>query len=429
MLIAAEDKTDMLIRLDNIRTLKILQQYGYGLIEHNWTPNYPSSPQYIDHNIFFSALKRIFGKENIEVFFIETNRPEERRIVKAQIKEFIGCNFRFQGSNIRDYFTIIAIKSEHVNSSKRWIKYALNKEEENIPDINDYAIFPVKTGFLIMLSELYSYSQIIKNIIGILEKMKLVEKKEIAKSAKKDPPEVRITLRPHTAYVEIADDGLKSEKRLHPLELVRAIAQHSAIPDKFKIPDPTMVTAGTGILPHSHTSISTLFVYNTIKTEYEPAYDEVFTYQPKPEVVSASVGVLIPAGKYLYNYYGEIYSVAFPQMLFIYETQKDGECYKITNCKIFSLKKGPVNIDTKVYCFPFANVDDNGNICFGQNRLPFIKSLSELETFFAFILGMESNNDLYKGEISQRELVETFSAEDVFDESLLKDYGTMKELL
>lgn len=433
MLISCEDKQELIIRLDNIRTLKILQQHGYGLLEHDWTPDYPPCTQCPESNIFMKALRKVFGESNVKYFFIETNYPAERRKIKAEICDFLGCNFRLRAVNLTYSYTIIAVKSKLINSQtrRRWIKVTEGMTFSDFDEFNEYAIFPVKTGFLIMLHDILTYSTIIQELLNVLKKMKAAEEITLEKEPLPISSEIKINIKPDIANIEVTtEDGLSFSRQIHPVDLVQAISQHDVIPEELKKPEPTEVSSSVGILPHDHNSISTIFTKTSIRIEYEPTCEgSSFFYNTKAEKTGASIGILVPAGKYLYNYFKEIYEVAFPQMLFVYQIIEDGEHKLINGCKIFALKKGPVNLESKIYRFPFANVGHDGSLCFGQNKLPIIKDLSELQTFFGFILGMESNNDLYHGKLSQRELVEMFAESDEFDESLLKEYGIIRQLL
>lgn len=433
MLISCEDKQVLITRLDNIRTLKMLQQHGYGLLDHDWSPDYPGYTQCPESNIFMKALRKIFGEANVKHFIIETNVPSERREIKAKICDFLGCNFQLRGANLTYSYTIIAIKSKVINSKTRrcWIKMLGDFHVSDLEEYNEYAMFPVKNGFLIMLHDVFTYSTIIADIINVLKKIKEIREVEQENKPLPKAPEINIVIKPDAANIEvITEDGLSFNRQIHPVDLVQAISQHDSVPEEFNKPEPTEISSSVGILPHNHETISTVFTRSVIRTEYEPLQEgSSFFYATKAEITKKTIGVLVPAGKYLYNFFKEVYEVAFPQMLFIYDILEDGEFKKITGCRIFAFKKGPVNLETKIYKFPFANVGPDGSLCFGQNKLPLIKDLSELQTFFGFILGLESNNDLYHGELSQRELVEMFAKADEFDEAILKEYGVMKQLL
>ena len=84
---------------------------------------------------------------------------------------------------------------------------------------------------------------------------------------------------------------------------------------------------------------------------------------------------------------------------------------RITSVKLGVADRGQLTPKTKMYIYPFSNV--NGfSLCCGANSFPAIKSLHQLMGIMYFIMSMPNNNDHYRTERTQldmeyRELLET----------------------
>ena len=84
---------------------------------------------------------------------------------------------------------------------------------------------------------------------------------------------------------------------------------------------------------------------------------------------------------------------------------------RITSVRLGVADRGQFTPKTKMYIYPFSNV--NGfSLCCGANRFPPIKSLHQLTGIMYFIMSMPNNNDHYRTERTQldmeyRELLET----------------------
>lgn len=84
---------------------------------------------------------------------------------------------------------------------------------------------------------------------------------------------------------------------------------------------------------------------------------------------------------------------------------------RITSVRLGVADRGQFTPKTKMYIYPFSNV--NGfSLCCGANSFPPIKSLHQLTGIMYFIMSMPNNNDHYRTERTQldmeyRELLET----------------------
>lgn len=427
MQISEEDKHTLLTRLDNIRILKLLQEYGWSLeaFSNEWILDYSGCTQ--DTDVFCKALETIFGSENVKVLYEN---------IENEISEFMGIDFKINDDYPYNYY--VAVKSRIINDlindeSKKIIEKIINEFDSCDPyTASEYAIRLLEPGFVIAGSTYCGYSAIVSDIADILVAFGHIKKKTLELAPLPRQSEIRITLKPDNAYIEIdTAEGLKIEKNIHPIDLIRALVRHSAVPEEFKTPEPTIISNTCDILPHTHKEVSVVFTKTTFEINYEVGqnmdYEYGIQYTPRVKETARTIGVVVPAGKYTYNYRGELFEIPFPQMLFVFSLREG----KLQKCQVFALQKGQVTKQSKLYRFPFGNVGINGAVCFGENILPTFNGLQELETFFRFVLAMEHNDDYFisPDDKVQRELVEKLSKENEFDNSLLIECGTVESLL
>lgn len=93
----------------------------------------------------------------------------------------------------------------------------------------------------------------------------------------------------------------------------------------------------------------------------------------------------VPAGVRMLPYYGEIFTVPFPETVFFLSTQSG----RIVESKVFA-KKGNL-----LYHYPFGNVYSDGRICWGGTSLPSVQAIADLKKIPALFYGGDTNNDLY----------------------------------
>lgn len=153
------------------------------------------------------------------------------------------------------------------------------------------------------------------------------------------------------------------------------------------------------------------------------------------------VSVVVPAGVRPLFFQNEEYMVPFPTLVFFGESNKDGRWVE-TRC--FAIK-GDGTFPTgkeKLLNYPFGNVYDSGQICWGGNNLPPAQSMADMDALVALFLGSPTNNDLWRQErfcvalddapylSSQRALLEELKEKKSFPTELLKSVGKMlKDLI
>ncbi len=95
---------------------------------------------------------------------------------------------------------------------------------------------------------------------------------------------------------------------------------------------------------------------------------------------------MVPAGIRMLPYYGEVFTVPFPETVFFLSTQSG----RVVESKVFS-KKG-----SRLYHYPFGNVYSDGRICWGGTSLPSVQAISDMKKIPALFYGGDTNNDLYQ---------------------------------
>jgi len=97
------------------------------------------------------------------------------------------------------------------------------------------------------------------------------------------------------------------------------------------------------------------------------------------------VCIEVPAGIRNITYYGDVFFIPFPALLFRLTVSKG----KIVSSKVVAELNG------YCYCYPFGNVYTDGRICWGSTALPKITCLSDVNQVIQLFFGSETNNDLY----------------------------------
>jgi hypothetical protein len=130
-----------------------------------------------------------------------------------------------------------------------------------------------------------------------------------------------------------------------------------------------------------------------------------------------------------FKYYKTVFeSIPFPKLIFLF-TVKDK---RIKQAKVGALTGLRLKENSIIYHYPYSNVHSSGQICFGNNTLPKIESLTELYKIPEIFLSSEMNNDLYSGANNSgmvlRELLELLDGTS-FDCSILEPMCTYREFL
>lgn len=111
---------------------------------------------------------------------------------------------------------------------------------------------------------------------------------------------------------------------------------------------------------------------------------------------SYKVAVLYPKKKRGVKYYKDNYFVPYPNTLYIYEV-KNGIC-QMKRCfavRDKDIKKNGISESTPLYHFPFGNVYENGNMCYGGIKMPDLKHMGNIDTLVSLFLNGGVNDDLY----------------------------------
>lgn len=96
--------------------------------------------------------------------------------------------------------------------------------------------------------------------------------------------------------------------------------------------------------------------------------------------------------RFVAKYYEAEFVVPYPALAFAF-TVKKGNLIK-SLC--FAVKEEDnISDNTMLYHFPYANVYENGNICWGTNKLPEIRKLEELDVLVDMFFGAPYNEDLF----------------------------------
>lgn len=130
-----------------------------------------------------------------------------------------------------------------------------------------------------------------------------------------------------------------------------------------------------------------------------------------------------------FSYLGEPFFIPFPALLmklkFVDGVRQIAEIYALDT-------DHPTN-DSKVYCYPFGNVDpQDGHICFGNISMD-ITSVEDAPKVFQFFIEGQTNNDLYDRQntegLTQEQLIKKIKDLETYPTYLLKENGkTIKEL-
>lgn len=122
-----------------------------------------------------------------------------------------------------------------------------------------------------------------------------------------------------------------------------------------------------------------------------------------------------------------------PRLLYGFTVDTNG---KITNVYVTVAEKGTLRDDTKLYKYPFSNV--NGfRMCTGDNALPEIKQLRQLSGIPCYLFSMPDNNDYYSPEqtklnMEYRNLLEFLQDKDsdfYYTDVLIPSDKTLKDFI
>lgn len=102
------------------------------------------------------------------------------------------------------------------------------------------------------------------------------------------------------------------------------------------------------------------------------------------------VVMIYPAEKRILTYYGEEMVIPYPELLFEFKVIGG----RVVHSGVFSV----IHESGEDYLanYPFGNVYGSGEICWGSNVLPNVRSMKDIELIVGLFFGAVTNNDLYR---------------------------------
>lgn len=136
------------------------------------------------------------------------------------------------------------------------------------------------------------------------------------------------------------------------------------------------------------------------------------------------------------TYFGTEYPhFSIPRLVFGFKYMpKEG---KVAESRVCVVQDERLSGDTKLYTFPFSNVNSVGNICIGNNALPVYKDPARLSGLPGYILRIPNNNDRYSTASNRlhwdyRELLEQMKGKPAscyYTDVLLEDGRTLQNFM
>ena len=129
-------------------------------------------------------------------------------------------------------------------------------------------------------------------------------------------------------------------------------------------------------------------------------------------------------------YGGRHWYVPFPKLLF-YISVIDGAVH---TKQCFSLVDEEVTADSRLYFYPFGNVDNTGGICMGNVRTERMENIQEANEFVSNFFFSETNDDYYSDKtvsgLSQAELLSRLRDKESYPNEWLVPFdGTVATIL
>ena len=151
--------------------------------------------------------------------------------------------------------------------------------------------------------------------------------------------------------------------------------------------------------------------------EIKPIYRAVLPkgalfYSCSPETGDFSAVLEYPYNKADITYMETVYSdFPLPRLVFGFNISGDG---KIQGVYLGVTENGILRENSKMYVYPFSNINNSFSLCTGRNVLPKIKSPYSLSHMPDYILSLPDNDDYYnirhnRLELNHRELMEHLS--------------------
>lgn len=100
---------------------------------------------------------------------------------------------------------------------------------------------------------------------------------------------------------------------------------------------------------------------------------------------------IIPKGKQTVKYKDLVFCIPFPSLAFYFEVLKGN----LTNSCCYAIADTDHNDNTSLYRYPFGNVYDDGDICWGNNQIEYISNIKKIENIITLFYCLPTNDDMY----------------------------------
>ena len=137
-------------------------------------------------------------------------------------------------------------------------------------------------------------------------------------------------------------------------------------------------------------------------------------------------GILsVPERKYPAKYHEEGFLIPYPSLVFRFTVKKK----RLVDSVVYAVTDANITDKTELYYFPYANVYRNGTICWGENNLPQIGCMEELQLLPELFFGSPYNDDLFQSQWLKHgihgmyELMKRTSEMDRFPNEWLEPYS------
>lgn len=110
--------------------------------------------------------------------------------------------------------------------------------------------------------------------------------------------------------------------------------------------------------------------------------------------LKADIVTVLPASMQMMQYENTRYDVCVPSLVFSFHVDKG----RLEKTRVFVLKDAKPADDSMLYRYPFGNVHDDGEVCWGSNELPDIHEIKRLEMVMTLFIQGQCNSDLYHSE-------------------------------
>lgn len=107
----------------------------------------------------------------------------------------------------------------------------------------------------------------------------------------------------------------------------------------------------------------------------------------------ADVATVLPAARQLIQYEESRYDICMPSLFFFFKVEEG----KVSNTQVYAVKDEKPTDGSRLYRYPFGNVSEAGNVCWGTNKLPDIRELKDLEEVMMLFIQSRGNSDFFRG--------------------------------